>query len=128
MHSKLDVLAYKKDVDVTYFWWFQNWSFKETNWLFLGNSRSRNRQQAKDMKERGETSVVDYCLPSIKLTGWFANPSFTKCCIKNYGNIIRWPRGMAWGGTWEGGSGWETRVHLWWMHVDVWQNQYNIVK
>ena len=27
-----------------------------------------------------------------------------------------------------GGSGWGTRVHLWWIHVDVWQNQYNIVK
>ena len=21
-----------------------------------------------------------------------------------------------------------TRVHPWWIHVDVWQNQYNIVK
>ena len=21
-----------------------------------------------------------------------------------------------------------TRVHLWWIHVDVWRNQYNIVK
>ena len=28
----------------------------------------------------------------------------------------------------EGGSGWGTRVHPWWMHVDVWQNQYNVVK
>ena len=28
----------------------------------------------------------------------------------------------------EGGSGWGTRVHLWQMHVDVWQNQYNVVK
>ena len=27
-----------------------------------------------------------------------------------------------------GVSGWVTRVHLWRMHVDVWQNQYNIVK
>ena len=27
-----------------------------------------------------------------------------------------------------GGSGWGTRVHPWWTHVDVWQNQYNIVK
>ena len=27
-----------------------------------------------------------------------------------------------------GGSGWGTRVHPWQMHVDVWQNQYNIVK
>ena len=34
---------------------------------------------------------------------------------------------MVWGGRWEGGSGWATRVHPWWMHVDVWQNQYNIV-
>ena len=28
----------------------------------------------------------------------------------------------------EGGLGLGTRVHLWWIHVDVWQNQYNIVK
>ena len=27
-----------------------------------------------------------------------------------------------------GGAGWGTHVHLWWIHVDVWQNQYNIVK
>ena len=26
------------------------------------------------------------------------------------------------------GSGWGTRVHPWQIHVDVWQNQYNIVK
>ena len=26
------------------------------------------------------------------------------------------------------GKGWGTRVYLWWIHVDVWQNQYNIVK
>ena len=29
---------------------------------------------------------------------------------------------------WEEGSGWGTRVYLWWIHVDVWQSQYNIVK
>ena len=38
------------------------------------------------------------------------------------------PRRMVQGGTWEGGSGWRTRVHPWQIHVDVWQNQYNIVK
>ena len=27
-----------------------------------------------------------------------------------------------------GGSGWGTCVCLWWVHVDVWQNQYKIVK
>ena len=35
---------------------------------------------------------------------------------------------VGWGGRWEGGSGWGTRVHPWQIHVDVWQNQYNIVK
>ena len=39
-----------------------------------------------------------------------------------------WPIGMVWGGRWEGGSGWGTRVHRWRIHVEVWQNQYNIVK
>ena len=32
------------------------------------------------------------------------------------------------GGRWEQGSGWGTRVYPWRNHVDVWQNQYNIVK
>ena len=38
------------------------------------------------------------------------------------------PRGMVWGGRREKGSGWGTCVHLWQIHVDMWQNQYNIVK
>ena len=38
------------------------------------------------------------------------------------------PRGMVRGGRREGGSGWGTRVYLWWIPVDIWQNQYNIVK
>ena len=37
------------------------------------------------------------------------------------------PRGMVWGGR-EEGSGWGTHVYLWWIHFDIWQNQYNIVK
>ena len=28
----------------------------------------------------------------------------------------------------EEGSGWGTCVYLWQIHVDMWQNQYNIVK
>ena len=38
------------------------------------------------------------------------------------------PRGMVRGGRMEEGSGWGTHVYLWQIHVDVWQNQYNIVK
>ena len=38
------------------------------------------------------------------------------------------PRGMVRGGRREESSGWGTRVHLWQIHVDTWQNQYNVVK
>ena len=38
------------------------------------------------------------------------------------------PRGMVQGGRREEGSGWGTRVYLWQILVDIWQNQYNIVK
>ena len=29
---------------------------------------------------------------------------------------------------WEGDSGLGARIHPWWIHVNVWQNQYSIVK
>ena len=35
---------------------------------------------------------------------------------------------MVQGGRREEGSGWGTCVYLWQIHVDIWQNQYNIVK
>ena len=35
---------------------------------------------------------------------------------------------MVQGGRREEGSGWGPRVYLWQIHVDIWQNQYNIVK
>ena len=40
--------------------------------------------------------------------------------------------GMTWrdgtGGRREESSGWVTRAYLWRINVDIWQNQYNIVK
>ena len=38
------------------------------------------------------------------------------------------PRGMVLGGRREEGSGWGTRVCLQWIHFNIWQNKYNIVK
>ena len=35
---------------------------------------------------------------------------------------------MTWDGRWEGGSGLGTHAHPWQIHVNVWQNQYIIVK
>ena len=41
--------------------------------------------------------------------------------------LVHWDDPERWYGE-GGGTGSGTRVHPWWMHVDVWQNQYNIVK
>ena len=44
--------------------------------------------------------------------------------------LVHWddPEGRYGEGGGRGGSELGTRVHPWWIHVDVWQNQYNIVK
>ena len=44
--------------------------------------------------------------------------------------LVHWddPEGWYAEGGGKGSLGWGTCVHLWWIHVDVWQNQYNIVK
>ena len=55
------------------------------------------------------------------------SPVQVRCRIQEaWGWCTGMTRGMVWGG--RGGSGWGTRVHPWRMRVDVWQNQYNIVK
>ena len=44
--------------------------------------------------------------------------------------LVHWDDPEGWDGEagGRGGSGWATCVHPWQIHVDVWQNQYNIVK
>ena len=44
--------------------------------------------------------------------------------------LVHWDDSEGWYGEGggRGGSGLGTRVHPWQMHVDVWQNQYNILK
>ena len=49
-----------------------------------------------------------------------------RCWILGAGALGR-PRWMVRGGRREG-SGWGIPVYLWRIHVDIWQNQYNIVK
>ena len=38
------------------------------------------------------------------------------------------PRVMGWGGRWEGGSGWETHVNPWLIHVNVGQKPLQYCK
>ena len=44
--------------------------------------------------------------------------------------LVHWDDPERWygEGRGRGGSGLGTQVHPWWIHVDVWQNQYSIVK
>ena len=41
--------------------------------------------------------------------------------------LVHWDD-QGWGGRWEVGFRMGTCVRLWQIHVNVWQNQYNIVK
>ena len=38
------------------------------------------------------------------------------------------PRGMGWGGRWEGVLGWETHVNPWLIHVNIWQKPVQYCK
>ena len=43
--------------------------------------------------------------------------------------LVHWDDPEGWYGREEGGGfGMGTHVYLWWVHVDIWQNQCNIVK
>ena len=46
-------------------------------------------------------------------------------CMKQMlaAGALGWPRGMVWGGKWEGSSGWGTHVNPWLIHVNVWQKK-----
>ena len=41
---------------------------------------------------------------------------------------LGWPRGMGWGGRWEGGSRWGTHVNPWLIHVNVWKKTLQYCK
>ena len=58
---------------------------------------------------------------------WIASPGSmheTGCS-----GLVHWEDPEGWDGKGgEGGSGWGTHVHPWWIQVNIWQNQYNIIK
>ena len=68
-----------------------------------------------------ETWIISYMK-------WVASPGSTHDtgCL----GLVHWDHPEGWYGEGGGkeGSGWGTRVYLWRIHVDIWQNQYNILK
>ena len=72
--------------------------------------------------ENGIETCIISCVKRITSPGLMHN---TGCS-----GLMHWDDSEGWygeGGE-RGGSGWGTCVHPWQIHVDVWQNQYNIVK
>ena len=60
---------------------------------------------------------------------WNRSPVQVRCMRQVLGaGALGWPRGMGWGGRWEGGSGWGTHVNPWLIHVNVWQKPLQYCK
>ena len=77
-------------------------------------------------RERGDLwkNGIEICI--LSYVKQIANPGLmhdTGCL-----GVVHWDDREGWGGRREGDSGWGTRVHPWRIHVNVCQNQYNIVK
>ena len=91
----------------------------------------------KTAKETQMYRTVFWTLWERERVGWFGRmalkhvyhirnelPVQVRCRYRMLGaGALGWPRETVLGGRWEGGSVLGTRVHPWWIHVDVWQNQ-----
>ena len=61
--------------------------------------------------------------------GWNRSPVQVGCMRQVFrAGALGRPRGMGWGGRWEGGSGWGTHVNPWLIHVSVWQKPLQYCK
>ena len=60
---------------------------------------------------------------------WNRSPAQFGCLIQVLGpGALGRPRGIAWRGSWEEGSGWGIHVNLWLIHVNVWQKPLQYCK
>ena len=72
----------------------------------------------------------------MTLKSWASSSVFTQIspvqvgCMRQVlgAGALGKPRGMGWGGRWEGGSGWGTHVNPWLIHVNIWQNPLQYCK
>ena len=71
-----------------------------------------------------DTDVYNSLLDSAGEVGMVWENGIEMCS-----GLVHWNDPEGWYGDGRGrGSGWGTPVHPWRIHVDVWQNQYNVVK
>ena len=68
-------------------------------------------------------------LKQVYYQGWNRLPAQVGCMRQVLGAVaLGRPRGMGWGGMWEGGSGWGTHVNPWLIDVNVWQKPLQYYK
>ena len=72
-----------------------------------------------------ENSIETCILSSVKQ---IASPGWMHDYLMLVAGALGWPRGMGWGGRWEGVSGWGTHVNPWLIHVNVWQKPLQYCK
>ena len=92
----------------------------QMHWTVFWTLWEREREGRGIIWENGiETCIISYMK-------WITSPGSmhdTGCS-----QLVHWDDPEGWDGEGGGrGSGWGTHIHPWWIHVNVWQNQYNIV-
>ena len=110
-----------------YIWNLERWQ----RWSYMQDSkRHRCIEQSFGLWERARVEWFGrMALKHVYYHMWNESPVQFDAWYWMLGpGALEWPRGMVQGGRREEGSGLGARVHPWWIHVDVWQNQYNIVK
>ena len=85
---------------------------------------ARGRETEKKTSNTAESRAKSICILFLTLE---ANSKRTMRQVLGPGALGR-PRGIGWRGRWEGGSGWETHVNPWLIHVSVWQNPLQYCK
>ena len=88
------------------------------------------RTDFRTLREKARVECSErIALKQVYYQGWNRSPAQVVCMrqVLRPGTLGR-PRGMVWGGRWEGGSGWGTHVIPWLIHVNVWQKQLQYCK
>ena len=88
-----------------------------------GNSRKHLTSFFKQLLRKNGRTALKHVYYHVRNE----SPVYVRCMIQD---AWGWCTGMIQRDDmrWEGGSCLGTHVHPWWIHVNVWQNQYSIVK
>jgi len=105
------------NVFLFFFFFLREWEqgnelFKNTIYIFDGLTGGASGKEPAWQFRRHKKRRLDPLMEKIRQSRFDA-------WYKVLGSdALGWPRGMGWGGRWEGGSGWGTHVHSWRIQVN----------